>query len=75
MTVDILRVWRKTGGVEALDAAAKHIICTATAVLAHESGHCRALEVLDGIKALHDPRSPDHWQWQRPARLFHAFLK
>jgi hypothetical protein len=68
MTVDILRVWRKTGGVEALDAAAKHIICTATAVLARESGDRRVLDVLDSVKRLHDPRSPDHWQRTRPKR-------
>jgi hypothetical protein len=49
-----------------LRVAARDIITAPAAVLAHEGGYQRALDVIDTIRALHDPRCPDHWPRTRP---------
>jgi hypothetical protein len=44
---------------------ARDIITATAAVLAHEGGYQRALDVLELIRRLHDPRSPNHRQRTR----------
>ena len=65
LIVDALVEADAVGGPPAVEAAAIEAIRGVMTILAHECGHRHALDVLDMVRRLHDPRSPDHWQRQK----------
>jgi hypothetical protein len=57
--IESLRSVLKHGGVDAFDKAAGRVITAVTTIVARERGYRHALAVIDTIRAINDPGSPD----------------